>query len=46
MYRGTYIDSDANLKKIWNDYLGYVRKLIYEGYGRFIVIPIGEKAGG
>jgi len=46
MYKGTYIDSDANLKKIWNDYLGYIRKLIYEGYGRFIVIPIGEKAGG
>ncbi|MDT7888118.1 MAG: type III-B CRISPR module-associated Cmr3 family protein [Desulfurococcales archaeon] len=46
MYTGAYIDLDANLEKLWEDYLGYIREFIYEGYGRFIVIPIGEKARG
>ncbi len=45
MYAGAYIDSNENLKRIWSDYLEYMRELIHVGYGRFIVIPIGEKAG-
>jgi hypothetical protein len=49
MYTGAYIDSNTSLVELWKgykDYLKYMRKLIYEGYGRFIIIPIGEKAGG